>query len=542
MNKINGIVFKEMLKSGAANLSNKQKEIDALNVFPVPDGDTGTNMSMTFSSGVKDAIASSSDSISDVAKALSRGLLMGARGNSGVITSQIFRGFYQSLDGKNEIDTQEVAIAFENGARVAYKAIMKPVEGTILTVIREAAWYANRYVGENAELTIEEYFAKLIEFAKESLDHTPDLLPVLKEVGVVDSGGFGLVTILEGMNAYLIGQPIEAKETTSLDSYNPALDIDNDEFGYCTEFIVRLNDEYKDFDENRLKNKLAKIGESLVVVKDDDIVKVHVHTLKPGDALNIGQRYGEFLKLKIENMQEQHSALQASPETASLKPQEEKEYAIISVCAGEGLEKLFKELRCDVVISGGQTMNPSTESFVEEINKLNARHIFILPNNSNIILAANQAADILSDLDIKVIPSKSIQEGISALSMFNPETDVDSNLEEMQEAMKNVQSGSVTYAIKDTMFNGVEVKTGDFIAMTNKTIVASNKDKMTTVYALLDEMFKKDEAELITLITGEGSTDEEVAAIETYVEENSDLELEIIKGNQPVYTYLIGVE
>ncbi len=535
MNTINGTILKEMLKSADANLSNRQKEVDSLNVFPVPDGDTGTNMSMTLSNGVKDAVASYSENIGDVAKALSRGLLMGARGNSGVITSQIFRGFAQSVEGKKEINTAELSAAFENGAKVAYKAIMKPVEGTILTVIRESSWYANHYFNEHRDLTIEEYFDKLIEYAKDSLEHTPELLPVLKEVGVVDSGGTGLLIILEGFKAYLDGEPFVKEQVDDSVTSNAALEVENDEFGYCTEYIIRLND--KNFDENILKNKLAKIGESLVVVKDEDIIKVHVHTLTPGDALNIAQRYGEFIKLKIENMQEQHSHL----ETKETK-KELKEYGIISVCSGEGLENLFKELRVDTIINGGQTMNPSCESFVEEINKLNAKHIIILPNNSNIILAANQAKDILSDLDIHVLDTKTIPEGISALTMFSPEADVEDNLAEMKEAIANVDSGSVTYAIKDTSFNGIEVKKGDFIAMTNKTIVAESPDRLEATLGLLNEMFKKEDSELITLITGEGSTEEEIATISKYIEENSDLELELIKGDQPVYSYLVGIE
>ena len=294
---------------------------------------------------------------------------------------------------------------------------------------------------------------------------------------------------------------------------------------------------YKKFDENILKNKLAKIGESLVVVKDDDIVKVHVHTLTPGDALNIAQRYGEFIKLKIENMQEQHSHI-VEEKISEVR----KEYGIISVCSGDGLNELFKELRVDTIISGGQTMNPSCESFVEEINKLNAEHIFILPNNSNIILAANQAKDILSERDIHVLPTKTIPEGIAALSMYSPEAKVEDNLEEMQGAIANIASGSVTYAIKDTTFNGIEVKKGDFIAMTNKTIVAASPDRLAATLGLLDEMFKKEDAELITLISGEGSTAEEISAIEDYIADNSDLELEVIEGGQPVYSYLFGVE
>ncbi len=533
MNTINGSIFKEMLKSADANLFNRQKEIDALNVFPVPDGDTGTNMAMTLSSGVKDAVNVYSDDISDVAKALSRGLLMGARGNSGVITSQIFRGFAQSVEGKKEIDTHELSEALENGAKVAYKAIMKPVEGTILTVVREASWYANHYLKEHDDLSIEEFFDKLIEYAKDSLDHTPELLPVLKEVGVVDSGGTGLLVIIEGMKAYLDGKPFVRQEESGEKVDVAGASVSNDEFGYCTEYLLRLNN--PDFDEKILSGKLAKIGESLVVVKDGDIIKVHVHTLNPGDALNIGQRYGEFIKLKIENMQEQHSNLKEAPSKPS-------KYGLITVAAGEGLKNLFKEFRCDTIISGGQTMNPSCESFVEEIKKLNAKHIIILPNNSNIILAANQAKDILEDRDIRVLGTTSILEGLAALSMFNPEGELEDNLSEMTAAIENMESGSLTYAIKDTSFNGIDVKKGDYIAMTHKKIVASGKDKLLVVYSLLDEMFKKEDAELVTLISGEGSNPEEVAMIENYIREHSDLELEVIDGGQPVYSYLFGVE
>ncbi|MBO7698325.1 MAG: DAK2 domain-containing protein, partial [Erysipelotrichaceae bacterium] len=327
MDKLDVKSFKEMLRSGCANLENHASEINTLNVFPVPDGDTGTNMSMTFTNGYNEAMHCNSDSLSDVAKAFSRGLLMGARGNSGVITSQIFRGFYQSIEGQELIDTSEVAEAFENGARVAYKAIMKPVEGTILTVIREASWYAhNDY--NNQPFDLNTYFDKLCAYSKDSLDHTPDYLPVLKEVGVVDSGGAGLLRIFEGFKAYLDGRPIDFSEKKEESEVNPALLLENEEFGYCTEFIVRLDESYIDkFDEKILKRKLTDMGgESLVVVKDDDLVKVHVHTLKPGDALNIGQRYGEFIKLKIENMQEQHSHIinNAAPAKTEDKPHEPK--------------------------------------------------------------------------------------------------------------------------------------------------------------------------------------------------------------------------
>ncbi len=538
MKTINGQMFKQMLKSGAANLSNHHAEIDALNVFPVPDGDTGTNMSMTFTSGVKDALNVSSDEIPVIAKALSRGLLMGARGNSGVITSQIFRGVYQSIGDKQSLNAADLAAAFSKGSEVAYKAVMKPVEGTILTVIRESSYYAE-HLTHPEEMEVEDWFAAFIEYAKESLNTTPDLLPVLKEVGVVDSGGAGLIVILEGMYSALRGNVIEMKDLDAASS-SAALDVENDEFGYCTEFIMRLNDHgTRHFTEDKLKRKLSQIGESIVVVQDEELVKVHVHTLTPGEALNLAQRYGDFIKLKIENMQEQHSTLQS--EAAPAKQEEEKEYALIAVAAGEGLTNLFKEYRCDVVISGGQTMNPSTEDFVAAINKLNAKHILILPNNSNIILAAQQAAVVLDERDIHVLPSKSIPQGLSACLMFNPEADVEGNLEEMTEAIKNVKTGQVTYAIKDTTYEGLEIKEGDYMGMFEKNIIVAVPDKMQAVKTLIDQMMDED-SEIVTVVAGEDATSEEVDELVAYIEENYDAEVDLQQGDQPVYSFVIGVE
>lgn len=547
MNKINAQDFKGLIKSGCANLENHANEINTLNVFPVPDGDTGTNMSMTFNNGYEEAMKCASDSVSDVAKAFSRGLLMGARGNSGVITSQIFRGFYQHIEGKDELDVADVSLGFENGARVAYKAIMKPVEGTILTVIREAAWYANHDY-ETEPFDLNTYFDKICKYAKESLDSTPEYLPVLKEVGVVDSGGAGLLKILEGMKSYVDGMPIEFEEKKAEIVTNPALMLDNDEFGYCTEFIIRLDDNYvKTFDENILKTKLTDMGgESLVVVKDEDLVKVHVHTLKPGDALNIGQRYGEFVKLKIENMQEQHSTIIENAhkeETPVITKKDPQKYGIIAVAAGEGLTKLFYDLGCDYVVSGGQTMNPSTEDFVKVINDLDyCDNIFIFPNNSNIILAAKQAQNVLSERNIFVMETKSIQAGLSAVGMFNKLGEVDENISNLNEIISNVLASSITYAIKDTTFEGVEVKEGDYMAIANKGIVCSDKDKLTVLHKLLDYLFSVEDKELLTIITGEGSTQEEIDNIEKYINDNSDYEYEIIEGNQPVYSYLFGLE
>lgn len=548
--ELNGLLFKEILKSGEANLSNHQKEINALNVFPVPDGDTGTNMSMTFTNGLKEAITVSSSSVSEVARALSKGLLMGARGNSGVITSQIFRGFYQAIDGKEVVTVEEIAKAFENGARVAYKAIMKPVEGTILTVIKEGSWYANQYV-EKADhrVSLEEYFDNLASCMSTSLDGTPELLPVLKEVGVVDSGGKGLLTIIEGFRDCLNGNPVVSKtvdenvDTSVEDLHFAALEIENDEFGYCTEFIVKLDKNKERFNEVAFRSKLSAIGQSLVVVNDGELVKVHVHTLTPGDALNIGQKYGEFLKLKIENMQEQRRVIGENAEAAEKKKAaEKKNIAIITVCAGDGLHKLFKECRADAIISGGQTMNPSTSDFQKEIENLNADHIIIIPNNSNIIMAAQQARDLNPDKDIRVLETKSIPEGISALTMFNPEMDIDDNIEEMSQAYHNVLSGSITYAVKDTSLNGVAVKEGDFIGMTKKAIVASGTDRQQVIKELLDELLKKEDASLLTVIAGEGSSKEDDDFITQYAESNGDVEVDFVEGDQPVYTYLFGIE
>ncbi|MEG0076856.1 DAK2 domain-containing protein [Anaerorhabdus sp.] len=544
MNTINGIMLKDMLQSGANNLNNKHAEIDALNVFPVPDGDTGTNMSMTFTNGVKEVMQSGNDDLSIVAKTLSKGLLMGARGNSGVILSQIFRGFYQGMDSKQEANSVELAEAFMNGSRIAYKAVMRPVEGTILTVIRESSELAQIYANENPEITPLEYLTVLCKEAKKSLDSTPDLLPVLKEVGVVDSGGAGLLLVLEGFKAALEGNPIAASDQASTVQNTAAMEMENEGFGYCTEFIVRLNNEsLKTFKEEKLRTSLAQLGESIVVVQDEEIVKVHVHTLTPGDALNLAQRYGEFVKLKIENMQEQHNTITQGADVKTVAPvsAEKKKYAIIAVAAGDGLKALFEEYRVDKVISGGQTMNPSTEDFVAAIKELNAEHIFVLPNNSNIILAAQQAKDVLENENIHVLSTKSIPQGLSACIMFNPETEIEDNLVEMQAAIEHVKTGQITYAIKDTTFDGLAINEGDYMGIFEKDIIISTKDKLEATFRLLDKMID-DDSEIITLLVGEDTSDDEVSQVEDYVASTFDVEVDTQKGNQPVYSFIIGVE
>lgn len=544
MDKINGLLFKQMLESGANNLMNQYARIDALNVFPVPDGDTGTNMSLTFTAGVNDALKVDSEDVNVIAKALSKGLLMGARGNSGVITSQIFRGLYQAVKDYEEITALQLANAFVNGSRVAYKAVMRPVEGTILTVIRESSDYTLLYAVEKGDdLTCVDVMRKLVFEANESLNRTPDLLPVLKEVGVVDSGGAGVTTILEGFLSALEGTIIQRDEN-AVQTTTVATEVESDEFGYCTEFIIRLNDKTMNtFKEDKLKKKLSELGNSLVVVQDEEIVKVHVHTLRPGDALNIGQRYGEFVKLKIENMQEQHENILINENKKAEPKVEEKprtKYAIVAVAAGEGLADMFKELRVDYIISGGQTMNPSTEDFVEAIKTLNADHIFLLPNNSNILLAAQQAAQVMDDLDIRVIPSKSIPQGLCACMMFNPEVEVEDNESEMNEAVGNVKTGQVTYAIKDTTYEGLEIKSGDYMGIAEKAIVASVPDMMQATKSLLDTMIDED-TEIVTLIAGEGTTEEQMDEIVEYIEAK-DVDVEANVGGQPVYSFIIGVE
>lgn len=547
METINGILLKQMLESGMNLLSNKSGEIDALNVFPVPDGDTGTNMSLTFSAGVKEALNVQSDSVSDIMKVLSKGLLMGARGNSGVITSQIFRGIYQGIEGLDVINGAQLAKALVNGSKVAYRAVMRPVEGTILTVVREAADYTYAYAMDQDDVTCEEVMSKMLEESRASLERTPELLPVLAEVGVVDSGGSGLCTIFEGFLSAMYGDVIKP-QANDAKSDKAGAAMESDEFGFCTEFIIRLSDVgARNFDENSMREELATIGNSIVCVRDDDIVKVHVHTLEPAKAVRMGRRHGTFVKLKAENMQEQHDnlidddAVNAAVKNAAPVQQERKKYAIITVAAGDGLKEMFRELRCDYVISGGQTMNPSTEDFVEAIGKVNAENIFLLPNNSNIIMAAQQAATVCEDENIHVIPSKSIPQGLCACIMFNPDVDFDTNVSEMNDAITTVKTGQVTYAIKDTTYEGMEIKAGQFMGILEKDIVVSVEDKIEAACRLADAMVD-DESEIVTLIYGEGTSEEEAQRVAAHIEAMGSAEVEINNGGQPVYSFILSVE
>lgn len=544
MNTIDGKMFKDMLLSGMNNLGNNMAKIDALNVFPVPDGDTGTNMYLTFSNGVKEALASDATDVGAIAKVLSRGLLMGARGNSGVITSQIFRGIYQAVENLAVVDASQLAHALINGSRVAYKAVMRPVEGTILTVVREAADYTYAYTVTEEVTDCTKVMAKMVEESKISLDTTPQLLPVLAEVGVVDSGGQGLLTIFEGFLSAMEGKVIQKEDTGEVgEAAQAKVEGGEEEFGFCTEFILHLSENgIKHFSEDSFKEELATIGNSIVCVQDDDLVKVHVHTLEPATAIRMGKRQGKFMKLKIENMTEQHeNIIEKEEEALEDLAAEHKKYGIITVAAGKGIEDMFKELRADIVISGGQTMNPSTEDFVSAVERLNCDHIFILPNNSNIVLAAQQAKDVLEDKDIRVIPTKTIPQGLSACIMFNPDADVDENEADMTEAIASVKSGEVTYAIKDTTYEGLEIKSGEYMGIFGKAIVVSTPDMMDASKELLNKMIDED-SELVTIIYGEDAQKEQAEELAAYVEDKSEAEVEVYSGKQPVYSFIIGVE
>lgn len=533
MEMINGKLLKEMLESGCNNLNNQKKEVDAKNVFPVPDGDTGTNMSLTFTNGVKEVRKSGSDELSVVAKTFSRGLLMGARGNSGVILSQIFRGFSKAVKDKNEVSVAEFSEAMFKGAQMAYKAVMRPVEGTILTVIREASEMADFYVKDHPDATLNEYVDILCKEAKDSLDRTPDLLPVLKEAHVVDSGGSGLVVIFDGFRAYLEGAPIEdegEKEKLAEEKNEKAS-------GYATEFIMRIPAGNRNFfRKEEFYKSLEKIGNNITLVVEEDVVKLHINTITPGSVLTLAERYGEFEKVQIESFKGE-----LSPSIIEEEPKEEKEYGIITVAAGDGLRKLFTEYRADVVVSGGQTMNPSTEDICSAIRQVNAKHIYVLPNNSNIIMAANQAAAVTKDKDIIVLETKSIPQGLSACISFNPDASVEENTEAMKEAVANVKTGQVTYAIKDTTFNDLAIHAGDYMGIFEKDIRLTSNDKVKAACALVDEMCDSN-AEIVTLIRGADASEEECQKVAEYITAHYDVDVDVEDGGQPVYCFVIGVE
>lgn len=537
MKIIDGKMFKEMVLSGAIVLHNNHPEVDALNVFPVPDGDTGTNMSLTFNSGAEQVEKLADDTpIGDIAKTLSKGLLMGARGNSGVILSQIFRGVAKSLKGKETANVVELSEAFSSGAKVAYKAVMRPVEGTILTVIRESADAAAKYVQPDME--IEDWFSYFVKAAEKSLDHTPELLPVLKEVGVVDSGGAGLLLVLTGFMAALAGEVIEKVDNVGAASDVEIVQEEDQPYGYRVQFTLKIDDRKMNaFNLEGFINELKNLpGKNVDVAQKDNKVIGNVDTLKPGNALNTGLRFGEFTKITIVNTDVKEEEKEETKAPA-------KEMALISVAAGDGIKDMFLELNCDHVVSGGQTMNPATEDIVKAIKDVNAKHVIILPNNSNIVMTAQQAATVLEgEVDVVVLPTKTIPQGISASIMYNPEASLEDNVEEMKEAIANVKTGQVTFAIKDTTIDGLEIKANNYMALCEKKIVACVPDKLEALKNVLTNLVDED-SEIITLICGEDVTEEEQEAAQSYIEETfEDVECEVHIGKQPVYSFIIGVE
>ncbi|HHE5913379.1 TPA: fatty acid kinase catalytic subunit FakA [Staphylococcus aureus] len=547
ISKINGKLFADMIIQGAQNLSNNADLVDSLNVYPVPDGDTGTNMNLTMTSGREEVENNLSKNIGELGKTFSKGLLMGARGNSGVILSQLFRGFCKNIESESEINSKLLAESFQAGVETAYKAVMKPVEGTILTVAKDAAQAAIEKAN-NTEDCIElmEY---IIVKANESLENTPNLLAVLKEVGVVDSGGKGLLCVYEGFLKALKGEKVEAK-VAKIDKdefvhdehdFHGVINTEDIIYGYCTEMMVRFGKNKKAFDEQEFRQDMSQFGDSLLVINDEEIVKVHVHTEYPGKVFNYGQQYGELIKLKVENMREQHREVIRKEQHTAKPKMETVETAIITISMGEGISEIFKSMGATHIISGGQTMNPSTEDIVKVIEQSKCKRAIILPNNKNILMASEQAASIV-DAEAVVIPTKSIPQGISALFQYDADATLDENKAQMADSVNNVKSGSLTYAVRDTKIDGVEIKKDAFMGLIEDKIVSSQSDQLTTVTELLNEMLAED-SEILTVIIGQDAEQAVTDNMINWIEEQyPDVEVEVHEGGQPIYQYFFSVE
>lgn len=545
-NKVNGEHLYYMMSNAANKLELQSEYVNSLNVFPVPDGDTGTNMSMTFRAAVKEIEGMDNKNIGEVSKKLAKGALMGARGNSGVILSQILRGISKGLEGKEEADASEFANALLEGSKSAYKAVMRPTEGTILTIVRTAGEVAVALKEDN----ITELMREVCRESKIMLDKTPEMLPALKKAKVVDSGGMGLLIILQGMQEALenglkvtTGTPQAVKSSVAKAQRSETMSEEDIKFGYCTEFIILGDSNHAE----EFKSKVINKGDSLVVVGYEDVIKVHIHTNNPGKVLEEAVKFGELSKIKIDNMREEHREMlegmyeEAAETEESVAAGEFKKYAFISVAMGEGMKNIFKDLGVDYVIEGGQTMNPSTQDMLEAIEKLNAEHIFILPNNKNIIMAANQAAEI-SDKDIRVIPTKTIPQGITCITMFNPEADVEENTEELKEAMEMVKTTSVTYAVRDTEVDGKEIKEGNILGLVEGKIKEVGEDPYKVAEDLIDSSVDED-SELITIFYGKDCEEEKVdALIEKLEGKYEDLDVQCYNGEQPLYYFIMSVE
>lgn len=553
-NKIDGKLFRDLIINGSIKLKNNMNRINDLNVFPVPDGDTGSNMSATMSAGANAIRQSEETSIGKVAKALSRGMLMGARGNSGVILSQLFSGIAKSLVEKDEINVEDFAYALRSGVEQAYSAVIHPVEGTMLTVSREGADEAIS-VFEDVE-NFEELFELYIKELHESLKRTPDLLPILKEVGVIDSGGAGFIEIMEGMRDGLLGKTYDDKQEPSGDY---KVDLTNykheegEDFGYCTEFIMQI-EKMSEFSQKDFIDMISPLGNSLVVVQDENILKVHIHTQTPGDALNLAQHFGFFVNLKIENMNLQHTEVLIHQEadlqddcecghdhSLSVAPKIKKKYAIVAVVNGKGLKETFIEMGCDYIIDGGQTMNPSVEDFVKAVEQINADHIIIIPNNKNVMLSAETACDMIEDKDVHVLKAKTVAQGYSALTMFDATQEINSNIEEMSEYLKKVKTGEVTFAIRDSKNNGIDIIKDDFMGIFDGQIVNTNPDRETVVKELMKKM-ADETSEIVTIMYGKDVQKSEVDDLLDFITDEFGLEVDVINGGQDIYSYIISVE
>ncbi|MHC9536855.1 DAK2 domain-containing protein [Dellaglioa sp. BT-FLS60] len=555
--KITDQEFRQMIQVSSQRLAKNAEFINSLNVFPVPDGDTGTNMNLSFASGAKYVQDSPSEHVGELASILAKGLLMGARGNSGVILSQIFRGFYKRIEAKDVLTAADLADALTGGVEVAYKAVMKPTEGTILTVAREAAKAANKAVSESDDVIV--VMEATYEAAKKALATTPDLLPVLKEVGVVDSGGQGLTFVYEGFYDALTGKETVSEEykpnekemdemvnASHHQSVQSQLSTEDIKFGYCTEIMLKLGagrlvDQKFDYDEFR--NHLSEIGDSLLVVADDEVVKVHVHTEHPGEVMTYGQHYGSLMKVKVDNMRQQHETILENDEEDEVKSEavEPSEIAVISISSGAGVATLFKSLGVSYILSGGQTMNPSTEDIVKAIEATRAKNVIILPNNKNIFLAAEQAVDV-SAVPAVVVPSRTIAQGMTAMLGFNIDSTLEENKDAMIENLDTVTSGQVTIAVRDTTIEGVAIKKDNYMGIIDGNIKVTDNDRKKVAIEMTKKMLNED-SEIITIIVGEDGSEDEAKAIEEAIYTiDEDLEVEIHEGNQPVYPYLISVE
>lgn len=561
-NTIDASLLQKMFLAGAKNLESKKEWINDLNVFPVPDGDTGTNMTLTILSAAKEVSSIVNPTMGNLAKAISSGSLRGARGNSGVILSQLFRGFTKEMAGLDVLTTENLAMATQRATETAYKAVMKPKEGTILTVARGISDKAAEVALDTDDL--EEALLKIIEHAEYVLSKTPELLPVLKEAGVVDSGGQGLVVILRGMYDALTGKVTDFKITdagsetagkkTSMQGRGAAIENVDIRFGYCTEFIIQLEKEFNERTEAQFKEFLSSIGDSIVCVSLEDIVKVHVHTNHPGQAFEKALEYGQLTKMKVDNMREEHNQkviaqaeLQAAAGADAMKKNAKargphKTFGFVTIAAGGGLAEIFKGLGVDEVIEGGQTMNPSTEDILNAVDKVNADVIYVLPNNKNIILAAQQAASIVEDKKVVVIPSKTVPQGITAMINFELSRTADENTQAMTDALSTVRTGQLTYAVRDTSIDGKEIRKDDIIGLGDSGLLAVGKNINTTLFDLLDEMMQE-EAELISIYYGEDISAADAQAVAQIAgEKYPDVDIELQPGGQPIYYYLVSVE